>query len=79
MGTVTAKCDDCGIIIKNEEIFKNYDNIFLCKKCKLKNDLCCAKREYNELKKWLEVTHLLQLKQLKDRMKELKQQIESEK
>ncbi|HEA68642.1 MAG TPA: hypothetical protein ENI07_17725 [Desulfobacterales bacterium] len=76
MATLTATCDDCGIKLKGDEIYhQNYDSCDRCQKCSLKDRLLYLEQEYIEDKRWLEDTHLKELKEKKAEIDRIKKEL----
>lgn len=71
-----TNCNKCSKLIKNDEIFHDYDHEYYCKKCYLKNELKDTIRECAEKEQWLKKTHLKHLIKLQKRISVLRKEIE---
>lgn len=72
---IITNCNKCNKVIKNDEVFQDYNHENHCEKCHLKNKLKDVIARYNEKKRWLKETHLKHLMKLQREISVLKMKI----
>jgi hypothetical protein len=73
MSKVTVKCDDCGLVLNAENaFFDSSEGLDLCEFHHIERRLTKALRERDEKQKWLEDTHLRDIKTMNEKISELR-------
>ena len=75
MAVTSATCDECTSVIEGDDIHPDYDGRFLCVKCTLACEIYTLEDEISDKKKWLEETHLQELRKMGNSLKKLKAQL----
>jgi len=72
MGLLKSKCqcDRCKKIYENGQV--DYNGYYYCERCEIKIKIESLENEKNELIEWLKETHLKELKDMKLKIKNLK-------
>ncbi len=76
MATLTATCDDCGIILRAGEIYTDYDSHDRCQICDLKYDLYEAEQSLERQKKRFEETYLKEIEIKEAEVTRIKKELE---
>lgn len=69
--TLTAQCDTCKREVSGDELHTDYDGIDRCATCARNEELRMLRAERDQLKEWLEKTHLEKLRNLETKISEL--------
>jgi hypothetical protein len=75
MGVLQAKCDGCGAVLTGSEISKDYDEIYRCRLCRLENEIHELNDQLEDKKKWLEETHLKDVREMETKLEGLRKEL----
>lgn len=64
MGVLKATCDGCGALLSGDAARPDYENQYFCRLCRLENEIREVTDELEKKKKWLEETHLKDVREM---------------
>lgn len=75
MGVLQAKCDGCGALLSGKSVCPDYENQYFCRLCRLENEIREVTDELEKKKKWLEETHLKDVREMETKLEGLANQL----